>query len=53
MTKQELEQIREMVIHGLYRTSIVNNYSTRTFTAYKEEQVRLFDQYVENSELEE
>ena len=48
MDKQEIERVREMVIFGLYRVCLVNGYDSVTFGKLKDEQNRLFDNYISN-----
>lgn len=43
-----LDCIRRMVIHGLYKTALTGGYGADVFRAFKEEQVRLFDNLEEN-----
>lgn len=51
MDKQEIERIRSMVAFGLYRVCLVNGYNSAMFGKFKEEQNRLFDNYISNRSL--
>ena len=44
----ELQTIRNMVIHGLYSVSLKSGYGPEVFAKFKEEQNRLFDNYEKN-----
>lgn len=48
MDKEEIEHIRSMVTFGLYRVCLVNGYDSTMFGKFKEEQNRLFDNYISN-----
>ena len=48
MDKQQIDQIRKMVIHGLYSVTLKNGYQPDVFAAFKAEQNRLFDNYEAN-----
>lgn len=49
MDKQQIDQIRQMVIHGLYSVTLKNGYRPDVFAAFKAEQNRLFDNYEANA----
>lgn len=51
MDKQEIEHIRSMVTFGLYRVCLVNGYDSAMFGKFKDEQNRLFDNYISNRSL--
>lgn len=53
MNEQEIELIKKMVIHGIYKVCITNDYGTTIFKKFKEEQERLFDNYVLNNHIKE
>lgn len=46
--KERIDQIRKMVVHGLYSVTLKNGYRPEVFSAFKEEQNRLFDNYKAN-----
>lgn len=48
MDKQEIESIRNMVISGLYRVCLINGYGSTVFSMLKNEQNRLFENYMCN-----
>ena len=50
MEKAQIDAIRRMVIHGLYKTALTGGYGADVFRAFKEEQVRLFDNMEKNLE---
>ena len=51
MDKEEIERIRSMVTFGLYRVCLMNGYDSAMFGKFKEEQNRLFDNYISNRNL--
>lgn len=51
MDKQEIEHIRSMVTFGLYKVCLANGYDSAMFRKIKEEQNRLFDNYILNRGL--
>lgn len=51
MDNKELEIIKMMVIHGIYKICLMNNYNPAVFEKFKEEQERLFDNYMINFNL--
>ena len=51
MDKEEIEHIRNMVTFGLYRVCLANGYDSAMFGKFKEEQNRLFDNYISNRDL--
>ena len=51
MDKEEIESIRSMVTFGLYKVCLVNGYNSAMFGKFKEEQNRLFDNYISNRDL--
>lgn len=51
MDKEEIERIRSMVTFGLYKVCLVNGYNSAMFGKFKEEQNRLFDNYISNRSL--
>lgn len=51
MDKEEIEHIRNMVTFGLYRVCLANRYDSAMFGKFKEEQNRLFDNYISNRDL--
>lgn len=53
MDNKELEIIKKMVIHGIYKVCLMNDYNPTVFKKFKEEQERLFDNYVVNNNLKE
>ena len=48
MNKKEIEYIRKMVTFGLYKVCLMNGYDTMMFWKFKEEQNRLFDNFINN-----
>lgn len=48
-SQQQTDQIRKMVIHGLYSVTLKNGYQPDVFAAFKAEQNRLFDNYEANT----
>lgn len=48
---QKIELIRKMVVNGLYRVCLVEGYRPEVFAKLKEEQNRLFDNYIHNQAL--
>ena len=48
MDKEEIERIRSMVIHGVYKVCIMNGYDSTMFVKFKEEQNKLFDNFINN-----
>ena len=53
MDKQEIELIKKMVIHGIYKVCLMNGYDSKIFGKFKDEQVRLFDNYILNKSIAE
>lgn len=53
MDKQEIELIKKMVIHGIYKVCLMNGYDFKIFGKFKDEQVRLFDNYILNKSIAE
>ena len=53
MNKQEIELIKKMVIHGCYKVCIMNGYNSTIFSKLKEEQERLFANYILNKSIAE
>ena len=51
LKREELEIIKMMVIHGIYKICLMNNYNPAVFEKFKEEQERLFDNYMINFNL--
>lgn len=51
MNKQEIELIKKMVIHGCYKVCIMNGYNSTIFSKLKEEQERLFANYILNKSI--
>ena len=51
MDKEEIERVRSMVTFGLYKVCLVNGYNSEMFGKFKEEQNRLFDNYISNRSL--
>lgn len=51
LKREELEIIKMMVIHGIYKVCLMNNYNPTVFEKFKEEQERLFDNYMINFNL--
>lgn len=51
MDKQEIESIRRMVAFGLYKVCLMNGYNSAMFIKFKEEQNKLFDNYILNRSL--
>lgn len=51
MDKKEIEIIRKMVIFGLYKMCLMNKLDSAMFRKFKDEQNRLFDNYILNREL--
>lgn len=48
MDDKEIESIRSMVTFGLYRVCLANGYDSAMFGKFKDEQNRLFDNYISN-----
>ena len=53
MNKQEIELIKKTVIHGCYKVCIMNGYNSTIFSKLKEEQERLFANYILNKSIAE
>lgn len=53
MDKQEIELIKKMVIHGCYKVCIINGYNSTIFSKLKEEQERVFANYILNKVIAE
>lgn len=51
MDKQEIELIKKMVIHGIYKICLMNGYDFIMFENFKAEQNRLFDNFILNRNL--
>ena len=51
MQDKEINQIRQMVINGLYAVCIINGYDKEIFLKLKEKQNELFDNYIENEKI--
>ena len=51
MDKQEIELIKKMVIHGIYKVCIMNGYDSTMFGKFKDEQERLFTNYILNKSI--
>ena len=51
MDKKEIELIKKMVIHGIYKVCIMNGYDSTMFSKLKEEQERVFDNYILNKSM--
>lgn len=51
MDKEEIERIRSMVTFGLYKVCLMNGYDSAMFGKFKEEQNRLFNNYISNRKL--
>ena len=53
MDKKEIELIKKMVIHGIYKVCIMNGYDSKMFSKFKIEQERLFDNFILNKSIAE
>lgn len=53
MDKQEIELIKKMVIHGIYKVCLMNGYDSTMFGKFKAEQNRLFDNFILNKSIAE
>ena len=53
MDKKEIELIKKMVIHGIYKVCIMNGYDSTMFSKFKVEQERLFDNFILNKSIAE
>ena len=51
MDKQEIELIKKMVIHGIYKVCLMNGYDSTMFRKFKDEQNILFANYEFNHSL--
>ena len=51
MDKQEIELIKNMVVHGIYKVCIINGYNSTMFKKFKKEQERIFDNYILNKSI--
>lgn len=51
MDKQEIELIKNMVVHGIYKVCIINGYDSTMFKKFKKEQERIFDNYILNKSI--